>query len=124
MAATRDEHVYGFNRADAYSLLSKVRTRFDTEDLEGRNPPIPLGSGAIFLTPSGGIAARSGSSSPWTPGSANCTLCELYDDSGTTKIRTTDTVLTVFNMAGLIGGNKLVQAKLINGEWFVDVDPC
>lgn len=92
--------------------------------------PVLLGSAVdlgadIFLTPSGGIAARTGSSSPWTPGVATCTLCEYYVDAGTVKIRMTEITEPIYNMVpAAIGEYKLIQAKRIGGRRTIDVEPC
>lgn len=96
---------------------------------EGETPVTPgrvrTSYGAIFLTPAGGISARTGTGSPWTPGVASCTYCEYYDDAGTIKIRTTSDSYNVYNMTtGTIAGSKLIQVKLIGGHWTIDVDPC
>lgn len=125
MAVGQDEHIYGFAKDDAKSLLSIAGKGTESEVILHQRVMGSKSGGAIFLTPGGGIGARSGSSSPWTPGTATCTLCEYYDDSGTIKIRTTSTTATVYNMVpASIGAGKLIQAKLIGGRWTVDVEPC
>lgn len=67
-----DEHVYGFNKPDAEAILNGLGDR-------PPGPPAPPGLGPgrwICKTPSGGIAARSGSSVT----SANCDV--YYISSG------------------------------------------
>lgn len=82
---------------------------------------------AIFKTPTGGIPALTGTSTPWTPGVAEgCIKCEYYLDGSTVKIREIsgdDT--TVYNMTKTaVEELTLIQAKRINGYWTVDVEDC
>lgn len=84
-------------------------------------------SNAHYLTPAGGIPARTGTASPWTPGVATCTRCEQYLDGGVLRIRTTTVTTQVYNdtpAVGGVGGNKLIQTKMIGGRRFVDEEPC
>lgn len=86
---------------------------------------LPDGYGSIYLTPGGGIAALTGSSTPWTPGVATCTKCEYYLDSSTVKIKSTSVTKPVYNMVkSAVGASKLIQTKLIQGKETVDVEDC
>jgi hypothetical protein len=72
--------------------------------------------GKVAFTPSGGIAAMSGT----TPGSASC---NLYDFNGTSLV--SNNTAYVFNTTtASVGGSKYIQTKLIDGCLFVDVEPC
>jgi len=110
----RDEKTYGFNKDDANALLESIGNGEST---------FPLGGGGqqqlsrIFQTPSGGIAARSGT----TAGSASCTE---YYVSGST-ITATGSSFTVHNIFGTaIGGEVYITAKLIRGKWIADAEDC
>lgn len=82
------------------------------------------GGGKLFLT-SSTITARTGSSSPWTPGSGSGNMLEFYDASGTLKVRTTGVTETLRHMGGsTIASGRIVQCKPCDGYWLVDVDYC
>lgn len=86
---------------------------------------MPEYSGSIYLTPGGGIAALTGSATPWTPGVATCTKCEYYLDGSTVKIRSTSETKSVYNMVKTaVGAAKLIQTKIIQGKETVDVESC
>lgn len=71
----------------------------------------------FYLTPSGGIPARSGS----TLGSATCTLLSL--DSGTRTV--TATTRTVYNdFLSAVGGSVDIAAALVDGIWVVIAEDC
>lgn len=72
---------------------------------------------AVFETPLGGIAAKSGS----TLSSANCTLLDV---SGGTRA-TTSTTVEVYNefFGDISGGVDIIAAK-INGIWIVIAEDC
>ena len=77
--------------------------------------------GKYALTPTGGIPAMTGSSFPFTPGSATCRLGE-FDG---TNIVDSGVDVTVWNgVPTMIAGNKLIQVKLIDGTNHADVVPC
>lgn len=85
------------------------------------------GAAIVCKTPSGGIPARNSGSEPHTLGSASCTLGEVYDDSGTIKMRSVSPAAseTVYNtVESAVAGNTWIQAKKINGFWCVDVEDC
>jgi len=82
--AGQDEHTYGFNKADASSLLEGIGSR-DGEYREG----VVRGQGStaslkLFLTPGGGIAARSST----TVSSATCTEYKIVGTTLTTNTNT------------------------------------
>lgn len=82
------------------------------------------GGGKLFLT-SSTITARTGSSSPWTPGSGSGNMIEFYDDSGTLKVRTTGVSETLRHLGtASIASSRIVQCKPCDGQWLVDVDYC
>lgn len=88
---------------------------------------LPDNGAIVAKTPGGGIAGRTGASEPFTLGSASCTLGEIYDDSGTMKMRAVSPTqnVTVLNMVtAAIAGDEWIQAKKINGQWVVDVEEC
>ena len=87
MAFDDDRITFGFNRSDAESLTKMIGVG-DTEHPE-RKPRGGGFGGRVFVTPSGGIAARSGA----TLGSATCTR---YTVTGGTRASTSDTA-TVYN---------------------------
>jgi len=117
---------FGFRWGTAKRLKQMAGT---VQGEEGQSSePIFRKVGMHFFTPSGGIPARSGGSTgPWTPGSADCVRCEYYMDGSTDKIRQTSPAISVkvFNASkNSIGGSLLIQAKLIDGRWTIDVDDC
>lgn len=114
----RDETTYGFNKHDAESLLRHVGGG-DGEYIEGRvrGGNVAAGTIAAFVTPGGGIAARSGA----TLGSATCTRLTL---SGGTRA-TTSTTLTVYNdFLSAVGGSVDIMAATIDGIWVVIAEDC
>lgn len=83
------------------------------------------GSGGTGLakTPSGGIPARSSI----TAGVATCTLAELYDDSGTIKIREkspTESVSIYNSTSVTISGSAWIHWKTDGSYKVIDVDDC
>ncbi len=67
----------------------------------------------------------SGTSSPWTLGVATCTVCEIYLDASTVKVRTTSETDLVYNMTKTaVAANTLIQAKMIDGYWVIDTEDC
>ena len=114
---------FGFRWATAKRLKSIAGTDMEEVDPTGRKSRVEA---LLFLTPGGGIAARTGTG-PWTPGVASCSRCEYYLDSGTLKIRVvspTESIEVVNTVGVAIGASRLIQAKLINGRWTMDVDDC
>lgn len=116
-------NTYGFRHETARRLKSVAG--MNQGEVPSPGGPVRFSYAELFLTPPGGIPARTGTSTPWTPGVAVCTLCEYYDDGGTIKIRTTSETRSVYNTVPvLIDGDLLIQVKLIGGRWTIDVDPC
>lgn len=77
----------------------------------------------IFLTPSGGIAARSGT----TPGSATCTGYVIDNGSLTTFKDTSgsDYTATVYNISTTAAtGSTYIQAKRSGCQWVADFEDC
>ncbi len=80
----------------------------------------PVFSGAFFLTPSGGIPAAT---QKFTP---SFVQAQRYQFNGLTIAAFIPPKFEALgnHIQSAIGGNKVVQAKLIDGSWFVDVEPC
>lgn len=77
----------------------------------------------IAQTSSGGIAARTGTTFPYTPGSAICELC--YFDGA--QIKDAGTTITVWNFTTAVVGasGNLILCKVVDGFYFVDtIDAC
>lgn len=81
---------------------------------------------SFFLTPADGIPAANGV----IPSHESC---EKYfynrrrGELSSVRDETNGQIIfeNVFNHTGSeIGGDKMIQAKLIDGHWFVDVEPC
>ena len=119
---------YSFERkSDIVKAIQMVRQ--PSKAAVGRDPFAQvsgsrLTEGYLFQTPSGGIAARSGT----TCGSAACTpyyidssgvINELTDNSGTSQ---TVTVYNVFGSA--IGGSVYITAKRVYGVLVADAEDC
>lgn len=118
-----DNTTYGFNVFDATATIKMIGNGDETYP-EGR----PRGGGGggqsrIMVTPSGGIAALTGTvGGTLTPGSATCTE---YEFSSGTWIPTTDTH-TVYNVSDQpIAGSVAIKAtKVRGGVYVVDVAGC
>jgi hypothetical protein len=81
------------------------------------------GGTGLAKTPSGGIPARSSI----TAGVATCTIAELYDDSGTIKIREKSPTqsVSIYNTTGVsVTGSAWIHWKTDGGRKVVDVDDC
>ena len=82
------------------------------------------GNGYIFMTPSGGIPARSGT----TCGKADCTPYIIDTDDELVEVTDSDGAsysIEVFNLAtGVVGGSQYIQAKMVSGVPVVDVEYC
>lgn len=91
---------------------------------DGRWYRVGDASGKLFITTTT-ITARTGSASPYTPGNGSGTMLEFYDDAGTKKVRTTSVTETLRHMGNAtIASGRIVHAKLVDGEWVIDVDYC
>lgn len=73
--------------------------------------------GRVFVTPSGGIAARSGA----TLGSATCTH---YTVTGGTRASTSDTVTVYNDFTTAIGGSTDIVAIRVDGIWLAIAEDC
>jgi hypothetical protein len=104
---------FGFEQSVAIRLRDLVRAPGNSQ---GGGDPLPEQRRvAIAKTPSGGIAARSGT----TPGSATVTLC-LID--GTNGITTTSISETAYNIGGTPVEGEIyvpISREYIGGTWIV-----
>lgn len=92
---------------------------------------VPSGGGSygsqrtcfFAMTPSGGIPALSGTTAPYTPGSATC---EIWKYDGTHIVDAGYTATVKNGVPTVIGATqaRLVQVKTIDDALWVDVDPC
>jgi hypothetical protein len=86
-------------------------------------PQIRLAGPAVAKhakTPGGGIPVMSG----LVPGSA---VCRLYNFDPVAGLSDSGIDVSVFNSQSTttaVGANKIIQVKLIDGSYFVDVEPC
>lgn len=98
-----------FDSADAINESSTERTIYVEKTGGG-------GEIQAFVTPAGGIAARSGS----TLGSATCTMLSL-----TGGTRSTGGTATVYNdFTSAVGGSVDIIAAKIDGIWVVIAEDC
>lgn len=113
--AGQDEHTYGFSKADAQDIVQLIGGD-DHEYLEGKARG-SSNSTKLFLTPGGGIAARSGA----TLGSATCTMLSI---AGGTR-STTSTSFTVYNdfLTAITGSVDIIATK-VDGVWVVFAEDC
>ena len=110
-----DQITYGFNRADARSLTEMIGG--DTNISPGGKPRKEVVH-RIFMTPSGGIDARSGA----VPGMASCT--EYYIDADD-ELTATGQSYDVFNIFSTdIGGEVYITAKIVRGKLVADAEDC
>jgi len=115
MAFDDDRVTFGFNRADAEALAKSIGGA-DAEFREGRPRSNGL-AGRVFVTPSGGIPARSGA----LLGSATCTR---YTVSGGTRASTSDTVTVYNDFTSAIGGSVDIVAIRVDGIWLAIAEDC
>lgn len=88
-------------------------------------PPRWTENGAIIAyTPSGGIAARSGT----TAGSASCAVYRVDDAGELVAVNDNQgnaASVTVYHIgAAAIGGSRYIQAKRASGQWVADMEDC
>jgi hypothetical protein len=77
---------------------------------------------AHFHTPVGGIPHMTGSPPTFTPGSE---VCEQYIFNGADYVATGGFEVVYNDHPSVaVGGNKLIQAKKIDGAWVADYEPC
>ena len=109
-----DQKTYGFNANDADALLQVIES---PAKVFGEWQPLRMDGRAVFLTPSGGIPARSGS----TLGSASCQRMTV---AGGTRAPT-DQYYTVYNdFLSAVSGSVDIVALKINGIWVVVAEDC
>ena len=114
---------YNFRRRqDAQQLLELLN---NSGSVPRRMEAVSTGQGdavtsIIIDIPSGGIAARSGT----TPGSASCTPFYI-NDAGTLEQVPDSVDITVYNLAtDAVTGSRYGQAKNVLGKWVIDVEYC
>ena len=76
------------------------------------------GGGIICMTPSGGIAARSGT----TCGTATCNTYTISVSDVLTATGSTEEVNNIFSSA--IAGSVYITAKNVAGDWVADAEDC
>jgi hypothetical protein len=116
----------GQKTAEAAARFFAAPQQVHGANLTPRRQPAGMGgAGKLFLT-SSTISARTGTSTPWTPGNGTGTMLEFYNDAGTIRVRsTTTTGVTLRHMGtAAIATNRVVQCKLVDNEWLIDVDYC
>lgn len=114
MAKGKDENTYGFNRQDAERIVQNI----ESGDGWYREGLVRSGGGSqVFTTPSGGIAARSGS----TLGSATCTKVSV---SGGTRTVSANTATVYNDFRDAISGTVDIVATRINGIWLAIAEDC
>ena len=104
---TEDDAVYGFNKGDSQELLRLLGGRYAPEVMQAKN--IPLDKLLVVMTPSGGIAARSGT----TCGTADCTVQVVNYDGAITA--TTRTVKVCNLSTSAIGGSAYIMCHKVPG---------
>jgi hypothetical protein len=128
---------------------SRVRVRdwIDLDDADRRNRPIlgpdflvrrgPDGtaysprekevaaSGGVIAYTTSGISAMTGSYPTFTYGKGTATLMKEVTSGTDLQSASTGIGITVYNSLpeGIPSGD-LIQVKVVNGRYFVDVDPC
>lgn len=113
----KDNTTYGFNKPDAEELLQVIGGADETY-IEGKiRGGGSQGSSAVFVTPVGGIAARSGSAL----GSAVCTR---YTVTGGTRASASETQTVYNDFTTAINASTDVIATRINGIWVVVAEDC
>lgn len=116
---TEDEVVYGFNREQANELVAGLGQRDFRAPLHDGLPTSAGDKVVHFVSPSGGIPARSS----LTMGSASC---DLYDSSSAGVLSDSGTNITVYNMAtsAFAGSTHGVAMRNRAGLWVAIVEDC
>jgi len=115
-----DDQTFGFNKPDALELVQLIggtdREHDDWHPTGGES-----GWAILAVTPVGGIAGRATSSVPHTFPSATCDLL----DANTGDYYSPNQTAVIYNSTSItIDADHIIQAKMINGLYFVDVDDC
>lgn len=119
----KDERTYGFSKQDADALVESIGIR--TEVFSNRRTMGGGGGGGggehgvIIKTPSGGIAARSGTTVSY--GS-----CDVFSIVGTTLTDTGNNI-DVYNVSiSPVGASKygLAKKEYATGKWVIDFEDC
>lgn len=117
--------IYGFNDRDvAVGLRQLYETKGWKEQTFGLEGSENGTLGYLFMTPTGGIPARSGN----TCGSAEC-LAKYIDPSGEIKQYIdsdgANVVIQVYNpFSSAVGGDRYITAKRVFGQIVVDAEDC
>lgn len=121
----KDERTYGFNKQDADALIESIGVRNEVFPTRRAGGSGGGGSGpssqhgVIIKTPSGGIAARSGT----TVSSASC---DVFSIVGTTLTDTGNNI-DVYNISiSPVGASKygLAKKEYATGKWVIDFEDC
>lgn len=113
-----DNHVYGFSKPDAIQILQRLGTNGVGEMPVSSN--IAQG-GYIAMTPSGGIAARSGT----TVTVADCDVYYLAGSGSTRTLVSSGVKLAVANMSTTaITGSVYILCGLFGGELVAPWEDC
>lgn len=109
--ALEDDAVYGFNKGDSEELLRLIGDRGVTE--VKTKASLDFDKLLVVMTPSGGIAARSGT----TCGTADCTVQVVtYDGAITATTRT----IKVCNLSeDAVGGSAYIMCHKVPGGAYV-----
>jgi hypothetical protein len=116
-----DDSTFGFNKPDALELVQLIgntdREHSDWHPLGGESG----GATILAITTGGGIAARSTSAVPHTFPSGTVNLL----DPSTGDYYSPNQTATAYNSTTItIDSGHVIQAKMIGGRYFVDVDDC
>lgn len=119
------DDVWGFDRdrAERLKAIADQNVPINTVNVSGRRRPTAIvggGSGVLFTTRTGGIAARTTTAVPHTFPYATCDLIDpasgnYYSPNREADIRNS-TNITIDHVAG-----RVHQAKLIGELYFIDV---
>lgn len=118
----RDRTTYGFRKSDAEFLVDLIGNGVS---LYPENRPRGGGGGStpkLFVTPSGGISAATGSPPTFTVSSASCTQYQWNTTGQAVATTTTELVYNVSDQP--IAGNVLIKAVMVDGRFIVDVAGC
>jgi len=110
-----DERTYGFSKDDATTLIASINAPSSLY-MEGNTLRTGLAA-RVFITPSGGITARSGS----TLGTGTCAHVKI--SAGV--IATSTEFYTVLNLGtDAIAAGIYIQAVRVEGIWLANWEQC
>lgn len=110
------ERGYSFRKAKAI-VLDRLAGRQESEVREWEYQSRSGLRVAVFVTPGGGIPARSGA----TLGSATCTM---YSVAGGTRASTSTTATVYSDVTSAIAGGVDIVAAKVNGIWLAIMEDC